>query len=142
MATIANKGLKFEILKGKRLDSLDIGLRIAGHKTFWCAASANENKPGRFWKVLRKEDLTQDALEFLESHNYGIFASGNTIRKGDLTLHYAPIEVVDSFNRDKQQLAQDQLGLVTRQSFNNKHLSLNTKETDVRKIGATDSFND
>lgn len=132
---MSQKPLQFKITKHKSTDPLDVGFKIAGHDLRWLHSYQTEGNLGRPWRVLRKEILPVDLVKQLEDANYGIFSQGETIRRGDLVLSFAPTEVVDMLRREEQEKADEQLRMISRNPPNTKQVFVDQRETSVERVG-------
>ena len=131
--------LTVKLKTGRSLDPSDPGIEIPGHSMYWVAARSTENKLGRVWKLLRKEDLSRETIKHIESRRPEAFQNGeNTIRWGSNVLAYAPIEVVKQLRLDNAKRAQDQTDLIKKGSTNSKFVKVDQKETEVERVGAND----
>lgn len=101
-------------IKHKPVDRSDPGFTIPGQKLRWVSGSVAENNPGRPWAVLRKSKMPKELVEHLKDVNPFAFQDGDTIRRGDLVLAYAPIEHANEFRKEILERAQEQEMLVKR----------------------------
>jgi hypothetical protein len=111
-------------IKGYRthrpIDPSDPGFEIPGHKLRWLSGAVSELNPGRIWQIIRKNDLNPDLLKHIVRHNPGAFSSGDTIRKGDLVLSYAPNDLVKEVRRELDVRASEAEGRITPSERNSK----------------------
>jgi len=112
MSLVENSKNKFTIRFRRTVDSdpCDVGFELDGFKLRWIRDRLQEDRIGRIWKPLQKSDLPESTLKELEKQRFGIWTGGNTIRRGDLVLAYAPIEAV---NEQKQEIAERNQALKT-----------------------------
>lgn len=103
-----------KFLKHKPVDRSDPGFTIPGHKIRWISGSVAENNPGRPWVVIRKSKLDKELVEHLKDHNPFAFQEGDTIRRGDLVLAYAPNDMAEELRNEIRQKAAEQEALVRR----------------------------
>lgn len=126
------KGLEFKRHRPK--DPLDVGFTIKGWKIRWIGSRQTEDKFGRIWKVLRRQDMPEALVHDLEATNMGIFNNGDTIRKGDLVLSYAPDEANDALRKELNKAAKDmEQSILANPS---RHVKVDMKETSISKEGA------
>jgi hypothetical protein len=139
MAAKEGTKLKVEMKRGRSLDPSDPGFTIPGHQFRWVSSVQTENKVGRIWKLVRKEDLSQEVIEQVESRRPNAFDGGNTIRWGSNVLAYAPNELVDQARAETDRSAVSQMNMI-KAAPNNPNITVDKKETEVRRVGA-EEFN-
>jgi hypothetical protein len=99
---ISKNKFKFKFRRTSE-DPLDVGFDIEGYKIRWIRAERTEDKIHRIWRPLQKTDLPEETLKELESQRFGLWSGGNTIRRGDLVLAYAPMEAVMAYRKEIQE---------------------------------------
>lgn len=127
---------RFNIRLSKRptADPLDHGLESDEIGFRWISARREEDRLGRIWQPLRKEHLTDEAQNAVKKRMYDVWESGNSIRRGDLVLAFAPKEMIAKLKEDNRQRAQQQEALV-RQSTSRNGMK---QEATVQKGGVND----
>lgn len=86
------------------VDNSDPGFALRGMKLRWISGAVESRRAGRFWQPLKASMLPVKALAKLRESNPSWFTTGDTIKKrGDLTLAFAPIEVVEARRRELRQ---------------------------------------
>ena len=86
------------------IDVSDPGFMIKGHKLRWVSEGVEVRRAGRIWKPIKMSELPQKAIENVASLRSkwagGGAGEGDTIRRRDLVLTYAPIELVEERRRE------------------------------------------
>lgn len=85
-------------------DQTDPGFAIKGYKLRWVSGVVEARRGGRMWRVLKLSQMPKGVVDKLKEVNRS-FSDGDTIRRRDLTLAYAPIEEV---NERRKQLRDNQ----------------------------------
>ena len=122
-------------------DKLDPGFRIVGHKLRWIASSQTEDKMGRIWRVLRKNELPAETLKAMQDANRDMFGRDDTIRNRELVLAYATESAVNEERQLLDESSRRQMGLITSRSIpgGNKHMRV--EEAEVTKVSGSEFFN-
>ena len=82
------------------VDGTDPGFMIKGYKLRWLSGGVEVRRAGRIWVPLKLSDLPAKALEKLKDYQGSWFSGGDTVRRKDLTLAYAPLEQVEQRRRE------------------------------------------
>lgn len=133
--------LQFKFKKNAPLIDRDptyVGFEILGHKLRWIAARKQEDREGRIWRVLRKEQLSKEVIDELEAYNPNTFASGNTIRRGDMVLGYASIEAANALRAQIDRETKSRKSQVYNTPASTKNVRVIKSETSISKMGAED----
>jgi hypothetical protein len=122
-------------------DKLDPGFRIVGHKLRWIASTQTEDKMGRIWRVLRKNELPAESLKAMQEANRDMFGRDDTIRNRELVLAYAPESAVNEERQMLDEASRRQMGLITSKAVpgGNKHIRV--EEAEVTKVSGSEYFN-
>jgi uncharacterized protein (DUF2252 family) len=139
MSTQQKGSMKF--ISHRPKDKLDPGFRIVGHKLRWIASTQTEDKMGRIWRVLRKEDMPAETLKEMQAANRDMFGRDNTIRNRELVLAYATEDAVNLERQSLQEAAKRQLSMVNSKSVpgGNKHITVD--EAEMTKVSGSEFFN-
>ncbi len=91
------------------VDNSDPGFAIKGVKLRWVSGQVESRRAGRIWVPLKVSMLPDKTVARMKEHNPSWFSTGDTIRRKDLTLAYAPLELVEARQRElhKQQRANE-----------------------------------
>jgi ABC-type thiamine transport system substrate-binding protein len=139
MSAVSQKGsLKF--ISYRPTDKLDPGFKIVGHKLRWIAATQTEDKMGRIWRVLRKSELSKDALQSLSESNRDMFGSGDTIRNRELVLSYASEEAVLVERNAINESSKRQLSSVTSKAVPGGGRHMKVQESELSKVSTAEFF--
>lgn len=131
-------------IKMKRLapvldrDPTEVGFEIPGHKLRWIAARKQEDKWGRIWQALRKEQLSEEAIRSLEAYNPSTFATGNVIRRGDMILAYASNELVEALRTQIDHDSKSRKSQIYNVPGVSKNVRILKNETSMSKTTAAD----
>lgn len=131
--------LKFVTHRPK--DALDPGFRILGAKLRWIAATQTEDKMGRIWQVLRKDQVPKELLEQMRKSGREIFGSDNTIRKRELVLAWADEAAVAEERAMLDRAARSQLSQVTSKSVPGGNRHMKVEEAEMTKVSGSEFFN-
>jgi len=139
MSTQQKGSMKF--ISHRPKDKLDPGFRIVGHKLRWIASTQTEDKMGRIWRVLRKEEMPAETLKEMQAANRDMFGRDNTIRNRELVLAYASEDAVNLERQSLQEAAKRQLNMVNSKSVpgGNKHITVD--ESEMTKVSGSEFFN-
>lgn len=137
MSDVKTKG-GLTFIATRPIDKTDPGFRIAGHKLRWVAANATEDKMGRFWRVIRKDELPAEFIKAMKEANREMFGQDSTIRNRELVLAYAPESVVNDHRKELKEAAQRQMSLVTNRAAPNRHMRV--EEAELSRESASDFF--
>lgn len=85
------------------VDTTDPGFAIKGVKLRWISGQVEARRAGRMWVPLKASMLPAKVLSKMKEANGSWFSTGDTIRKKDLTLAFAPIEQVEARRRELRQ---------------------------------------
>ncbi len=84
----------------KSVDGTDPGFAIKGVKLRWISGQVEGRRAGRIWIPLKVSMLPEKTVARLREQNGSWFSTGDTIRRKDLTLAYAPLEQVEERQRE------------------------------------------
>lgn len=84
-------------------DNSDTGFAIKGHKLRWLSNAVEFRRSGRAWVPLRVSNLPKKVLDYLKDYQPRWVGEGDTIRRRDLTLAYAPLEEIEKIARENKQ---------------------------------------
>jgi len=87
------------------VDQSDPGFALKGHKLRWISGHVESRRAGRIWQVLKGSMLPDKIMTQVKGRNPSWFRDGDAIRKGDLTLAFAPMAEVEAkraTNKDQQ----------------------------------------
>lgn len=127
---------KFEVTRHRPTDTLDPGFAIKGHKLRWIHGFKAEGPEMSIWKVLKKDELQPEQLKSLQQQIPGLFSGGNTIRKRDLVLAYAPMDSVKEVRAEVDKANQEAMQRIYNNPTTSPHVSVDPKETEVKRGGA------
>jgi hypothetical protein len=84
-------------------DATDPGFQIRGAKLRWLSGYVQSRKPWRHWKTLKISDLpkSDEVDSWIKSHPHVV--DGDSIRRGDQTLAWAPIDVVKAKRKENKE---------------------------------------
>jgi hypothetical protein len=141
MSALEKSKGQFKFITHRPKDKLDPGFRIVGMKLRWIAATQTEDRMGRIWRVLRKEDLPPEVLKQMKDGNRDMFGQDNTIRSRELTLAYATEEAVAEERRLVDQASRAQMAQVTSKTApgGNKHMKV--EEAELTQVSGSEFFN-
>lgn len=125
-------GLKFKFHRPK--DSLDVGFTIEGHTLKWVHSRQTEDKFGRPWIILRKSAVGDRVLEEFKRNYLDIFSGGDTIRRGDLVLAFAPKDRINEQRKELNKLASDALARIKQAPNAHGAIAIDQKETSVSRM--------
>jgi hypothetical protein len=93
-----------DIQTHKPTDDTDPGFTLKGHKLRWVSGAVESRRSGRAWVPLKVSALPKEIVKKLQDSNPSWFREGDTIRRGDTVLNYAPIKEIEAKVRaDKDQ---------------------------------------
>lgn len=81
------------------VDNSDPGFAIKGFKLRWLSGGVEARRAGRIWQPLKASMLPDKVLKRIKEINPIWFSQGETIRKKDLTLAFAPLDMVEKRRR-------------------------------------------
>jgi hypothetical protein len=141
MSALEKSKGQMKFLTHRPKDKLDPGFRIVGMKLRWIAATQTEDRMGRIWRVLRKEEMPPEILKQMRDGNRDMFGQDNTIRSRELILAYATEEAVAEERRMNEALAKSQMAQVTSKSApgGNKHVKV--QEAELSQVSSSEFFN-
>lgn len=137
MSDVKTKG-GLTFIATRPIDKTDPGFRIKGHKLRWVASNATEDKMGRFWRIIRRDELPKEFVEAMKAANRDMFGQDSTIRNRELVLAYAPEEVVAERRKELKEAAERQMSLVTSRAAPNRHMRV--EEAEMTRESASDFF--
>lgn len=79
----------------RSVDNSDPGFAVKGFKLRWVSGQVEARRAGRMWQPLKASMLPERVVTKIKESNPGWFSTGDTIRKKDLTLSFAPNELVE-----------------------------------------------
>lgn len=83
----------------RSVDNSDPGFAVKGFKLRWISGGVEARRAGRMWQPLKVSMLPDKALAKMRESNPSWFSMGDTIRKKDLTLSFAPVHLVEERRR-------------------------------------------
>lgn len=83
----------------RSVDNSDPGFAIKGFKLRWLSGGVEARRAGRMWQPLKLSMLPEKVLAKMRESNPSWFAAADTIRKKDLTLAFAPLQLVEERRR-------------------------------------------
>lgn len=90
-------------------DNTDPGFALKGFKLRWLSGAVEARRAGRIWTPLKVSMLPDRVLNHLKDKQPAWLSTGDTIRRRDLTLAFAPQKLADDRRREllKQQHANE-----------------------------------
>lgn len=88
-------------------DDTDPGFMLKGFKLRWVSGAVESRRAGRIWAPLKVSALPDIAGKRLKDSNPSWFSAGDTIRRGDLVLCFAPLDKVEALRngmREQQRI--------------------------------------
>jgi hypothetical protein len=82
------------------VDNTDPGFSIKGCKLRWLSASVEVRRAARIWMPLKLSMMPEKVQGRLKEYQPRWFGEGDTVRKKDMTLAFAPIDQVEELRRD------------------------------------------
>lgn len=93
-----------EIKTHRPTDDTDPGFSINGHKLRWVSGAVESRRAGRAWVPLKVSFLPEKLRNSLKESHPSWFKEGDTIRRGDTVLSFAPVkEIEEKVRADKSQ---------------------------------------
>lgn len=83
----------------RSVDNSDPGFAVKGHKLRWISGGVEARRAGRMWQPLKASMLPEKIVGKMRESNPTWFTQGDTIRKKDLTLSFAPLALVEERRR-------------------------------------------
>lgn len=119
-------------------DALDVGFTLDGYKLRWISGRQTEDKFGRIWQVLHKTDLPEELIKEMKKYHLDLFAHGDTIRKAELVLAFAPLERAMEHRKRLDAQNQDAMSRIQSNTGQNSQLLSVKKDNKVEKITLQD----
>lgn len=87
----------------RSVDNSDPGFALKGNKLRWISGQVESRRAGRIWQPLKASMLPEKVITKMKESNPSWFSTGDTIRKKDLTLSFAPMHLVEERQRSLKQ---------------------------------------
>ncbi len=84
----------------RAVDGTDPGFAIKGFKLRWLSGEVESRRAGRIWVPLKVSMLPEKTVARMREQTASWFSTGDTIRRKDLTLAFAPVEQVEARRRE------------------------------------------
>lgn len=95
---------KSDVSIHRSVDQSDPGFMLKGHKLRWVSAHVETRRAGRPWQPLKLSMLPENIVKHLEAHQRAWLGDGDTIRKKDLTLAFAPLAEVEALQANRREI--------------------------------------
>ena len=139
MKEVKAKSYKFsenQITACRGNDGSDTGFVIKGYKLRWLSPAVQTFSAGRIWQPLRVEDLDPKFVKnWLTRYNHLAENGSGTIRRREMVLSYASLDVCKKEKRRNKDLQRLQEGSIRTENRNRKAgVVTDVEETTVRAI--------
>jgi hypothetical protein len=134
-----SSSIELKFRNGQPKDKLDLMFEIPGHVLRWLGPRQMEEQSGRIWRVLHKDKLSSASQREIEDRHYNVFRDGNTIRRGELVLGYAPKEQYDRVKQELAQASSQQVKALEHGPGLDKHnIKVDKREFELKRHGSAD----
>lgn len=126
---------------GKPKDSSDPGFMLKGYVLRWLSSGVEVRRGGRIWQTLKLSMLPEPAVKKLKTYYPSWVQSGDTVRKRDQVLAFAPLDEVNKLRASNKE-AQDANEAILRSKRKLHHGVIQSQGSmHTERIEASEEFN-
>lgn len=125
----------------RSVDNSDPGFALKGHKLRWLSGAVEARRAGRIWTTLKVSMLPEPVLKKIRETQPGWLSTGDTIRKRDLVLAFAPLELVEERRRELRKQQNDNEAVFRgKVSMGNGIETEATNRMEIERVEASEKF--